>query len=191
MKHEEAWTRLPDLLDDRDDAALLAHVGVCADCQRQLFLLGRIDRLLRERAAAPRAARSRRLSARRLLASTAVVASAAAVALALLLPQHAGMHRMVLRTASGQSVGGAVMSRSDARNVSLAFIARGLPVDRGRVFVLWAGDDSRTVRPMEVGRFMVDRRGGCRVRFNLPATHDWGRFWITRPGQPAAVVAST
>jgi hypothetical protein len=37
---------------------------------------------------------------------------------------------------------------------------------------------------------MVDRRGACRVRFNLPATHAWGRFWITRPGLPTAVVAS-
>jgi hypothetical protein len=48
MNHEEASMRLPDLLDDRDDAALLAHVQACADCQRQLFLLGRIDRLLRD-----------------------------------------------------------------------------------------------------------------------------------------------
>ena len=51
MTHSEASTRLPDLLEDRDDAALLAHVRECPDCQRQLFLLGRLDRLLRERAA--------------------------------------------------------------------------------------------------------------------------------------------
>ena len=95
---------------------------------------------------------------------------------------------MVLRTASGQPVGGAVMSRSDARNISLALTARGLPTDRGQVFVLWAGSETRT--PMQVGRFMVDRSGGCRVRFDLPANHDWGRFWITRPGRSAAIVAS-
>jgi hypothetical protein len=95
---------------------------------------------------------------------------------------------MILRTVSGQPVGGAAMSRSDARNVSLALTARGLPVDRGQIFVLWAGDDTR--KPMQVGRFMVDRSGGCRVRFNLPASHTWGRFWITRPGRPA-IVAST
>ena len=39
MRHEQASTRLPDLLEDRDDAALLAHVRECPDCQRQLFLL--------------------------------------------------------------------------------------------------------------------------------------------------------
>src|SRR5439155_975305 len=92
VRHEEAWTRLPDLLDDRDDAALLTHVRACADCH-------------------------------------------------------------------------------------------------GQIFLLWAGDNTRA--PMQVGRFMVDRSGGCRVRFNLPATHTWSRFWITRPGSPAAIVAST
>ena len=80
------------------------------------------------------------------------------------------------------------MGSSDARNVSLALTARDLPVDRGDVFVLWAGDDNSS---LQVGRFMVDRTGGCRVRFNLPATHTWHRFWVTEPGQAAAVVAST
>jgi hypothetical protein len=189
VRHEEAWTRLPDLLDDRDDAALLAHVRACVDCQRQLFLLGRVDRLLRAREAGEGERRARRLGGRRLLASGALLAAATAVVLAVLLSQHARAHDMVLRTASGQPVGGALMSRSDARNVSLALTARGLPIDRGQIFVLWAGGSTRA--PMQVGRFMVDRRGGCRVRFNLPATHDWGRFWITRPGRPAAIVAST
>jgi hypothetical protein len=44
---------------------------------------------------------------------------------------------------------------------------------------------------MQVGRFMVDHSGGCRVRFNLPADHAWGRFWITRPGAPRTIVART
>jgi anti-sigma-K factor RskA len=190
VRHEEAWTRLPDLLEDRDDAALLAHVGDCADCQRQVFLLGRVDRLLRQGASARGAAPTRRwFSARRLLASAAAVAAATGAVLALLLSQHAGTHRMVLRTASGQAVGGAVMSRSDSRNVSLALTARGLPVDRGQMFVLWAGHNTRI--PMRVGVFMVDHSGGCRVRFNLPATQDWGRFWVTRPGRPGSIVAST
>jgi len=189
VRHEEAWTRLSDLLEDRDDAALLAHVGACADCQRQLFLLGRVDRLLRERASARGATRTRRLSRRWMLASAAAVAAAAAVVLALLLSQAPGTHGMLLRTASGQAVGRAVMGHSDARNNSLALTARGLPVDHGQVFVLWAGDLAR--RSMQVGHFMVNRSGGCRVRFNLPATHAWGRFWITRPGRSAAIVAST
>jgi anti-sigma-K factor RskA len=182
VRHGEAWTRLPDLLDDRDDAALLAHVRACADCQRQLFLLGRVDRLLRERASTEMATRTRWLSPRRLLASAAAVAGAAAVVLALLLSQRGGTQGTVLRMASGHAVGRAVMAHSDARNVALALTARGLPVDRAQIFVLWAADNTRA--PMQVGRFMVDRSGGCRVRINLPATHTWSRFGSRDRGAP-------
>jgi hypothetical protein len=186
VRHEEALTRLPDLLDDRDDSSLLTHVRTCPDCQRQLFLLGRIDRLLRQRARAQRPTQARRITERVLLAAAAVAAAAAAI-LALVLPHHSHTREFALRTASGQLVGEARLGRSDARNVSLALTARDLPVDRGDVFVLWAGAERSS---MQVGRFMVDRSGGCRVRFTLPATHSWRRFWVTGPGQ-AAVVAST
>jgi hypothetical protein len=189
MKHEEAWNRLPDLLDDRDDSALLTHVADCAECQRQLFLLGRLDRLLRDRAAAGETRRRRWLSAPRVAASAAIVAAAAAALLVLLVGQPAHTHGLMLRTASGEAVGRAAMSHADARNVVLTLTARSLPINHGDVFVLWARDNTRG--PMQVGRFMVDRSGGCRVRFNLPATHTWGRFWITRPDTPASVVAST
>jgi hypothetical protein len=187
MKHEQAWRRLPDLLDDRDDAGLLAHVGACPDCQRQLFLLGRVDRMLHDSASARRAAR-RKPTARRLLAAAALVAAAAAALLALFLPQQPRTHDFMLRTASGRLVGEARMGNADARNVSLALTARNLPTGRGQMFVLWAGDERSSMR---VGEFMVDHGGGCRVRFNLPATHGWGRFWVTEPGEAARVVAST
>ena len=188
MRHEEVFRRLPDLLDDRDDAGLLAHVRACAECQRQLFLLGRVDRMLRDSASAQGAARRRRPTARQLLAAAVVAAAAAAAMLALFLPQQAHPHEFMLKTASGRSVGQAVMGRSDARNSSLALIARGMPVDRGHLFVLWASDDRSS---MQVGRFMVDRSGSCRARFNLPASHTWSRFWVTELGKPAAVVATT
>jgi hypothetical protein len=187
VRHEEAWTRLPDLLDDRDDAGLLAHVRVCAECQRQLFLLGRVDRLLRDDAAAHAASRTRRRRLRRPLAAAATLATAAAILLALELPQQGRSEAFVLRTASGRSVAQAVMGHADARNASLALTARGLPIDRGHMFVLWARDDSSS---MQVGRFMVDQTGGCRVRFNLPADHPWNHFWVTRLGNAAAVAAS-
>ena len=189
MNHEQAWTRLPDLLDDRDDPGLLAHVRACADCQRQLFLLGRVDRMLRERAAARSTRRPRRWRARH--AAALVVASAAAVTavIVLMLAGQGGGHEFMFRTASGRAVGDATMGHSDARNLSLTLSARGLPVDRGHVFVLWANDDARS--RMQVGNFMVDRRGGCRVRFNLPANHNWRRFWITLSGKPDAMIAST
>jgi hypothetical protein len=80
------------------------------------------------------------------------------------------------------------MRHADARNVSLALVARGLPPNRQHVFVLWAADGASS---MEVGHFMVDRNGGCRVRFNLPANHSWSRFWISEPGDAAAIVART
>ena len=190
MNHEEASARLPDLLDDRDDAALLAHVRDCDDCQRQLFLLGRVDRVLRDRAATlPRTRlRPRGLRSRALLAAAAALVTALAVVLALVASQPTATHALTFRTGSGEAVGQAVMGHSDARNVSVALNARHLPVGRGHVFVLWAGSDGRS--SMQVGRFMVDRSGGCRVRFNLPADHPWGRFWITRPGA-SAIVART
>ena len=187
MTHEEAFKRLPDLLDDRDDPGLLAHVRTCVDCQRQLFLLGRVDRMLRDSASAHGAVARRWPTARQLLAAAAVAAAAAAVTLALFLPQKAHPHAFTLRTVSGRSVGQAVMGRSDARNASLALTARGMPVDRGHLFVLWASDDRSS---MQVGRFMVDRSGSCRARFNLPASHNWTRFWVTELGKPA-VVATT
>jgi hypothetical protein len=191
VTHEQTWTRLPDLLDDRDDPALLAHVQLCADCQRQLFLLGRVDRLLRDRGEAPRAGAvgPRRLRPRALLVRAATLVMALAAALALVVSQAAPAQAMTLRNASGEAVGRAVLGHSDARNVSLALRADHLPVGRGRVFVLWAGGEAQST--MEVGRFMVDQSGGCRVRFNLPADHNWGRLWITRLGAPRTIVART
>ena len=80
------------------------------------------------------------------------------------------------------------MGRSDAHNASLALSARGMPLDRGHQFVLWASDQRSS---MQVGRFMVDRSGSCRARFNLPADHAWTQFWVTNPGKPKSVIAST
>src|SRR5207245_2555764 len=111
VRHEEAFKRLPDLLDDRDDPELLGHVHACADCQRQLFLLGRVDRMLRDSASAHRAARRRWPTARQLLAAAAVIAAAAAATLALVVPQNAHTHELILKTASGRSVAQAVMGR--------------------------------------------------------------------------------
>jgi hypothetical protein len=187
LRHDEAWRRLPDLLDDRDDGALLAHVRACSSCQRQLFLLGRVDRLLRDNASAQRSPR-RRPTGVQVLAAGAALAVAVAATLALVLSQQTGEHRFMLRTASGRLVGEAKMSNGDGHNVSLALTARHLPVDRGHMFVFWAGDKGSS---MQVGRFMVDRTGGCRVRFNLPESHSWRRFWVTEPGEAGAIVAST
>jgi hypothetical protein len=184
VTHEQAWRRLPDLLEDRDDPDLLGHVRGCVDCQRQLFLLGRVDRLLRDQARA----RQPRRHFPRTAVLVAMVAAAAAVLLALLIPRGSHAQEFTFRTASGRLVGHASMAHADKRNDALSLVARGLPLNRQHVFVLWAGNDASS---MEVGHFMVDRSGGCRVRFNLPADHSWSRFWVSEPGNRAAVVAST
>jgi len=186
VKHEEVWQRLPDLLEDRDDPELLDHVRGCADCQRQLFLLGRVDRLLRDRAQVSRPRRAWRRP-------TAVVAAAAlAVAVGLgavlLVSGGSSAHELAFRTASGRLVGHVSMTHADTHNVSLALVARRLPATRRHMFVLWAADGGAS---MEVGPFMVDRSGGCRVSFNVPANHDWSRFWIAPPGEAGSIVAST
>jgi len=186
MRHREAFRRLPDLLDDRDDTELLDHLRACAACQRQLFLLGRIDRALRDGAAVRKPPRGRRL----LAATAAVTAAAAAVfLLTLFAPASSRRHpqRFALRTAAGRLVGEATIAQADAHNVSLALTAHDLPVRHGRGFVLWAGDRRST---MQVGRFLADTQGRCRVRFNLPANHDWSRLWVTRPGNTHTMVAT-
>ena len=190
MTHEHAWTRLPDLLDDRDQPELLAHVAACHDCQRQLFLLGRVDRALRGAAAARRKERRRLGKGRWLHFPSGLVAAALAVLLVVMfLPRNPGLRQLTLRTAAGQPIGRATLKREDAENTSLTFVARGLPARGGDTFVLWAGGSGE--RKSTVGRFMVETGGACRARFNLPGRRAWAHFWVTPPGQPKTVVAST
>lgn len=190
MTHERAWTRLPDLLADRDQPELLEHVAACHDCQRQLFLLGRVDRALRGAGGARRRERRRSRRARWLrLPSGLVAAAVAALLVVLLLPHHPSPRQFTLRTAAGRPIGHAILNRSDAENTSLTLVARGLPARRGDVYVLWAGGSGHGATT--VGRFMVDPKGACRARFNLPGGRSWARFWVTPPGQPNAVVATT
>ena len=184
MRHEDAWQRLPDLLDDRDDPTLLGHVRDCADCQRQLFLLGRVDRLLRDERSSRRPPRG----VRRGLAAIAALAVAATILLAFLLPSGSRTHVFTLRTADGRSVGQTTILHADGRNDAVSLDARGIPLNPRHMFVLWAGDGRVSMR---VGEFMVDNTGGCRVRLNLPVTHSWSRFWVSQPDNAEAVVAST
>jgi hypothetical protein len=190
MTHEQAWTRLPDLLEDRDQPDLLGHVATCHDCQRRLFLLGRVDRALRG-AASVRPKERRRIHKGHWLGypSGLVAAAAAAALLLLFVPDHHRSRQFTLRAASGQPIGRATLDRSDAENVSLTLVARGLPAQASDMYVLWAGGGGRPAT--RVGPFMVDPSGYCRARFNLPGGRSWARFWVTRPGQPEAVVATT
>lgn len=188
MTHDFAYERLPDLLFDRDDPDLLAHVGTCHRCQQQLFLLSRVDRLLRQRRPRPAA-----VSRRRSLGALAIAALiAAAIAAALALPQrHApAPARFTLKSDGGSVVARARIERGDGENESLAFVAKGLPARQTDTYLLWTQGPGNG-QPVLVGRFMVSHTGECRARFNLPGTTHSGRFWITPSTQPAAIVAST
>ena len=186
MTHDLAFERLPDLLFDRDDPELLAHLAGCHRCQRQLFLLSRVDRLLRQRR--PRARRLRRVVAALALAG----AIAAAVAVVIMLPQRhtASAAQFALKTKAGAIVARARIERADAENESIAFVAKGLPSRPTDTYVLWT-QGTNGGEPVIVGRFMVSHRGACRARFNLPGTRQPGQFWITPSTEPAAIVAST
>jgi hypothetical protein len=190
MTHEHVWTHLPDLLDDRDQPELLAHVASCHDCQCQLFILGRVDRALRAAAALRRKERRSLRRGRWLRFRAGLVAAVvAALVVVLLLPHHAPPRQLTLRTAAGQRIGHATLKREDAENTSLTLVARGLPTRRPDMFVLWAGAPGGT--KIAVGRFMVEPGGACRARFNIPGRRAWARFWVTPPGRPNAVVATT
>jgi hypothetical protein len=192
MTHEHAWTRLPDLLEDRDQPELLAHVAACHDCQRHLFLLGRVDRALRGAASVRRRQRRRVRKGRWLRFPSGFVAAAVAAALVLVLfvpHHHDGPRQFTLRSAAGQPIGRATLNRADGENTSLTLVARGMPGHRGDLYVVWAVGGGG--RAMTIGRFMVDPKGACRARFNLPGGRSWARFWVSPPGQPKAVVATT
>ena len=133
MTHDLAFERLPDLLFDRDDPDLLAHVGSCHRCQRQLFLLSRVDRLLRQRRP-----RERRLG--RVVAALAVVgAIAAAAVVAVILPQRhtPATAQFALKTKAGAIVARAQIEHGDTKNESIAFVAKGLPSRPTDTYLLW------------------------------------------------------
>jgi hypothetical protein len=129
------------------EQACRSIAGADLDCQRQLFLLGRVDRLLRE-AAHARGKLRRRVH-----------------------------RRQFLSLAAGLVV------------ASLCSCSSGLPTGRGDVYLLWAADADAA--PTSIGRFMVDPRGACRARFNLPGRQNWTRVWITPPDDPRTIVASS
>ena len=91
-----------------------------------------------------------------------------------------------LRTPTGRVVGEATIGKGDARNASLTLAARDLPAGQDQIFVLWASDGAASI---PVGRFMVDSGGDCRVRFNLPESHAWDEFWVSRVTGP--IIART
>ncbi len=188
MNHRAAYERLPDLLVDRDDPDLVAHLARCHDCQQRLFRLTQVDRMLRS--AGTR--RRRRLRGRAVGAASAAAALAAiAAAIALHLPAHAQSSAFFsLHTADGRKLASAFVLRRDRANDRVVLVAQGMPVPRGETYLLWTETaDGRTRLP--VGRFMVDKTGSCRAKFTLPATMRWRGFVVTTVGNPQLVVAST
>jgi hypothetical protein len=167
MRHEIALERLPDLLSAHDDE-LMRHVAGCHDCQRRLFLLQRVHAALR----AWQPVRMKRGIRRGL-----VLATAAAVAVACTLAfLHRGGSRRAYTVAVGPSgIVQATLARGDGQNDRLDLQARRLPRPL-RTYLLW-GRTSDGRREL-LGRFMVDRRGSCKVRLSLPH-RVWASFAVT------------
>lgn len=187
MNHHEARDRLPDLLLDRDDRQLLAHVNECHECQAQLFRLARVDRVLR---GTRRIRRRHRLPLARTAAAAVATLAAAVTAAAVVHPPRRAPTPVSLRTPSGEVVATASIARGDSENEALALVAHGLPAHPADTYALWTRAP-RTGRSVLVGRFMVSHDGECRARFNLPGAHHPHTFWIAPVGSPADVVAST
>jgi hypothetical protein len=91
----------------------------------------------------------------------------------------------------------AVLARKPAAVITGTGVATDLAISHFKVDCRYAGTAPRMGiggdgRPATtVGRFMVDRRGACRARFNLPSGRSWTRFLVTPPGRSAAVLATT
>lgn len=191
MTHEAAWDRLPDLLFDRDDHGLLAHVANCHLCQARLFRLARVDRVLRGSRKPSHQGRAR------LQLVTLAAASVAAVAAAVGVFVVAG-HRPVsqpavlaLHTLSGKVVAHALITPVDGANQSIALVAHHLTTGNTSMYSLWTRAPGGGRRAVLVGQFMVSHDGECRARFNLAGLRHSAQFWITRATAPTAVIAAT
>jgi hypothetical protein len=189
MRHDAAWEHLPDLLVDRDDPQLVAHVADCHACQQQLFRLIRIDRMLRSVGRSPISRSTARLFAR-VIATVAVAAAAATVWLAQGTPANQQTIAFALHTADGRTLGRAVVSLQNQATDRVVLVARGMPVAGGDQYLLWTQPANNGPR-MPVGRFMVSANGDCRASFKLPADTKWSGFVVTTTGDPSLVVAST
>jgi hypothetical protein len=186
MTHESAWERLPDLLETKGDRELLAHIRSCHACQEQVFLLNRVDRLLREHRP-PRRRRTLRPPVRRRLAAAAALV--AAVGIALQTGATPRVSSLALHGAGGgPAVHGAV--RAEAGGTVVSVVASGLPSRGAMTYLLWARDRAHP-RPVLVGRLADDGTGTCRGRFRIRTLGDRARFWITSEGAPTTVLAST
>jgi hypothetical protein len=192
MRHDAAWQRLPDLLDEGGGPGeLRRHVARCHDCQRQLFLLQRVDRLLRSR---PPSATKRRRVARTGRRFALLVAGAVAATLLFTLsePRAPTVRELTFRSSAGVGVvvRGSLEPR-DAANAVLTIVGRGLPHEDGNAnFLVWGRAVPRS-EPVVVGRFMADPRGECRARFTISGERRWVRFWVTPVSSPSSIVAVT
>ena len=190
MTHEAAWERLPDLLLDRDDRSLLAHVNTCHLCQTRLFRLARVDRALRGNRMPSRPGRGRRPIVATAVASVVAAAAAAAVFVVAGHRPVTQPTQLALHTLSGTVVARASITPADGENQSIALVAHHLPTGSASTYLLWTRTPGGG-RPVLVGRFMVSHDGECHAHFNLAGSRHSLEFWITRTTAPTAVVAST
>lgn len=190
MTHEAAWERLPDLLFDRDDPGLLAHVANCHLCQARLFRLARVDRLLRGSRKPSHQGRARR----QLVTAAASLATVAAAVGVFVVAGHRPISQppaLALHTLSGTVVAHASITPADGANQSIALVAHHLAPGNTSMYSLWTRAPGGGRRALLVGQFMVSDDGECRARFNLAGMRHSTTFWITRATAPGAVIATT
>ncbi len=190
MTHDEAWPLLPDLITTPDEVPdrLRTHVASCHTCQRQLFRLQRVDRLLRTHGREQEPARRRaRRRMRWLAAAAAPLLAATAVAIHLAVAP-SGASAMALRSAAGMAVANAqVRTVGTGQVVELTPGTVGLSGTTG--YVLWGRTGNNT--NVRLGMFMSSSTGTCRARFTMPEHLDLQRLWITPAANRTTVVAQT
>lgn len=190
MTHDQAWRLLPDIITAPDDVPdrVRSHVASCHICQRQLFRLQRVDRLLRSDAFRGEPARGRRRGFVRWVAAVAMPLLAAVAFAVYLAVAPPGVSAMALRSASGIAV-----ANAQIRDVGDGQVVELTPGDGGlsgtTSYVLWGRTASHP--NVRLGMFMSSPTGTCRARFRMRDHLHWQRFWITPAANRGAVVAQT
>jgi hypothetical protein len=187
MNHQTASQSLPDLVTDpaAPHRALRAHLRTCHACQRQLFLLQRVDGMLRPDL--PSSDRPRRYRARR-VGGVALAAALAVAAVFVLLPRtQTQAEAFTLRASDGLTVAQAQIRNQGSQQVVV--LTPGAPMPATTRYVLWGSAQSHTT--IRLGMLITTATGRCRARFVLPSQPAWKRLWMTPLSQPTTIVAHT
>ena len=209
MRHEEALSRLPELLGVHragpEEAELRDHVATCRACRERLDALRRVEETLRTAGApAPPPARlerrvlgtpgrerpepaPRRRGARAAIAGLAAVLAAVAVTLGVVLSGgddpggFAAVRTVPLAISVARDVEAAVeLGAARGGRIPVRVVATGLAHGPGTYYGLWLTGPSGAVSG---GSFQPDGEGRCVVLMQVPAG-EWKGVAITVGDRP-------